>query len=93
LRARFFPAGTRYDYECGCKRSFSVHDSTSIAFAFVAGLVLSAVGALVIRFPPGSAIGAESSNRWVGVGLAVFGAVGWLMFAARVRGRIVHPEA
>lgn len=58
-----------------------------------AGLVLSSAGALVIRFPPGSAVGAESTNRRFGVGLAVLGAVGWLMAAVRVRARIVPPEA
>jgi hypothetical protein len=92
-RARFFPAGNRYDYECACKRSFSVYDLAGIAFTFLAGGVVTAAGALVTMYPPGSAVGAENSNRWFGVALLVFGAAGWLMFVARVRARIVHPAA
>lgn len=92
-RIQGIPVGTRHQYRCsGCTRAFTVHDNGSIVFTFVTAIVLSAAGALVIAFPPGSAVGAEQSNQWFGVGLAVLGVIGWVMAGLAIRGRIVHPQ-
>ncbi len=92
-RARILPAGNRYDYACACKPVFSVYDVAGVVFAFLAAGGLAAAGLLVTVYAPGSAVGAERSNRWFGIGLLAFGAIGWGMSAARVRARIVHPAA
>lgn len=86
------PIGTQYDYRCArCAKTFKVHDVPGTLFASLLALVLFAAGALVILHPPGSAVGAEESNRWFGYGMVVLGVIASLVFAARVRGRLAHP--
>ncbi len=92
-RAGGLPVGTRNEYRCGaCSRSFVVPDVSGIVFSFVTASLLSAGGALVIAFPPGSAVGAEQSNQWFGVALVAFGMIAWVNFAFGVRARMIHPE-
>jgi len=84
--------GTRHDYECaGCGSRFSVHDAWGIVVAGLFALVLLGLGTLAILVPPGKAVGAERSNQWFGLGLAVLGvcALGW--FGWRLQQRLVHP--
>jgi DNA-directed RNA polymerase subunit RPC12/RpoP len=86
------PIGMRYDYRCArCGDRFKVHDVGGVVFAGLLAAALSAAGALVMLHPPGTAVGADQSNRWFGVGMAVLGAVAWLVFASRIRGRLLHP--
>jgi DNA-directed RNA polymerase subunit RPC12/RpoP len=91
-RMQGIPVGTRYQYRCSaCSRAFTVHDNRSIVFWAITAIVLCAAGALVLAFPPGSAVGAERSNQWFGAALVVFGAIGWLIVGLAIRGRIEHP--
>lgn len=86
------PLGVRHDYRCAaCARSFAVHDVAGIVFAGVLASVLSAAGALVVLHPPGAAVGAVESNVRIGVGIAIIGAIGWVIFGWRLRGRVAHP--
>ncbi|MEO8797918.1 MAG: hypothetical protein ABI551_08540 [Polyangiaceae bacterium] len=92
-RMRGIRVGTRYDYACArCSQTFSVSDAAGIAFSCVAALALSAAGALIVAFPPGSAVDAERSNQWFGAILIVCGAFFWVQVVLRARGRILHPE-
>ncbi|HSO40219.1 MAG TPA: hypothetical protein VLT33_47160 [Labilithrix sp.] len=83
--------GNRYEHACDrCKATFSVEDSARIASALVAAVALCCAAAFVVAHPPGSAIGAEDQNRWFGIALAVFGALGWLRLGLLLRQRFVH---
>jgi hypothetical protein len=85
--------GTHTRYTCsGCANEFAVHDRRAVAFAFAAAIVLSAMGALVVAFPPGSDVGAELSNRWFGVGLLAVAAIAWVILVLRIRARRAHPN-
>jgi hypothetical protein len=61
-----------------------------VAFSMSAAAFLTAVGALVTMFPPGSAVGAESSNRWFGIGLLTIGVLTWIVPTLRVTRRLRH---
>ena len=83
----------RYDYQCPrCARAFTVHDVRGVVFSFVAATVLSALGTVVIVFPPGSGVGAEESNRWFGLVLLTLATVAWVSGGMRMRARRAHPE-
>lgn len=85
--------GSRYEYHCRqCTKAFAVHDDRALIFSFVLASALCAVSALIILNPPGSAVGAEQSNRWFGVALLVFAAIGYVSFAFRIRARLSFPK-
>ncbi len=87
-----FRIGARYDYQCHlCSTRFEVHSIGYLVTVSVLAGVLTALGVLMIVHPPGAAVGAEQSNRWFGVGLALLGAYLWLLFMVRLRGRLAHP--
>lgn len=87
-------SGTRRRYTCSrCGNDFTVHDDRAVVFSFVAATMLSAIGALLVAFPPGSAVGAEASNRWFGVALLAVAALAWVIVALRIRQRRAHPIA
>lgn len=87
-----FSIGRRYDYRCTrCEKIFAVHDAGGLVFASLVAVVLFAAGTLVIVHPPGAAVGAESSNRWFGIGMVGLGAIALLVFVGRLRGRLAHP--
>lgn len=91
-QTRWLSLGTRYRYTCSrCASGFTVHDDRAVAFAFVAASVLSAMGALVVAFPPGSEVGATASGRWFGVALLAVAAMAWVSFARRICARRAHP--
>lgn len=91
-RMQSIPIGTRHVYRCAaCAESFTVSDVTGIVFSLVAGFGLAGFGALILAFPPGSAVGAERSNAWFGVGLLACAALAWAMAALQVRARVIHP--
>ncbi len=86
------PVGTRANHvcpRCGC--NFEVSDGLGVATMAVAALALSAFGLLLVVYPPGSAVGAERSNRLFGVGVLALGALTWAALASRVRARARHP--
>lgn len=86
------PLGTRRDYRCvRCERPFGVHDGWGMVSMALIGVALSGAGSFIIAFPPGAAVGAEASNSLFGVALVVFGALAFVLFAARVHGRATHP--
>ena len=85
------PIGEIHEYSCpACKRTFNLHNGWSVAFSMGSAAFLTAVGALVTAFPPGSAVGAESSNRWFGVGLLAIGVLTWIVPTVRIAGRLRH---
>lgn len=43
-----------------------------------------------VVFPPGSAVGADASNRWVGVGLLALSALAWTTLVLWLRARRAH---
>ena len=87
----FVVVGNRYEHLCDrCKQTFSVQDTPRIASALVATAALCCAGAFVVAHPPGSAIGAESQNHWVGVALVAFGVLAWLRLALLIRDRKLH---
>ncbi len=93
-QTRWISLGTRCLYTCTtCGSSFTVHDDRAIAFAFVAAAVLSAAGTLVVLVPPGAKVGAEASNRWLGVSALVVAVAAWTAFARRIGSRRAHPTA
>ena len=90
--AKGLRVGTQLHYSCArCKRDFGVSSNGSIAFALFAAVFLSAIGWLVVVQPPGSAVGAEESNRWFGWVLAAFGAAAWIVAGSRIVARLRHP--
>ena len=91
---RSISLGNRYRYVCSrCAAVFTIHDPLAIAFALVAASLLSIVGVLLVTIPPGSAVGAEASNRWFGVGVLTGAAAFWTAFGLRIRARRKHPRA
>lgn len=91
-RAQGLPVGTRARHvcpRCGC--TFEVSDGLGVATMAVAAMALSAFGLLLVVYPPGSAVGAERSNRLFGVGVLVLGALTWAALTSRVRARARHP--
>lgn len=93
-RTRWVSLGKRFRYTCtACASDFTVHDDRSFVFGFAAATVLSAVGTLIVRFPPGAAVGATQSNRWFGVALLAFAVGAWLMLARWLLARRAHPLA
>lgn len=88
---RMIPIGEVHEYSCdACKRTFNVHDGWSVAFSMGSAAFLTGVGALVTMFPPGSAVGAESSNRWFGIGLLAIGVLTWIVPTLRIGQRLRH---
>lgn len=67
-----------------------MHSTGSLAFSIFAAGVLSGAGWLVVTNPPGSAVGAQDSNRWFGWVLCGFGAAAWAIFVARAWARHRH---
>jgi hypothetical protein len=91
-RSKLGRVGFRYGYSCSvCRASFSVFSDLNIAFVVFACAVATAAGALVVVYPPGSAVGAESSNRVFGYAILALSVFGWGFFASRVRTRLRHP--
>lgn len=92
MRSAGIRPGSRQLYTCtSCKRTFEISDNAATAFMFVAAALLSAVAWLVIVHPPGAAVGAESENRWFGVGIGVFALAGWALGIQMIRARVIHP--
>lgn len=92
-RMRGIPIGTRHEHACTrCASVFHVYDGAGIVFAFVGGLLLLAVGLLIVVHPPGAGVGAERDNRVFGFAVLAFGAMSWLMFIARISARSRHPR-
>lgn len=88
----FVPVGRIHQHDCNkCGATFNVHDAWAIAFAIFAAGFLTAIGVLITVYPPGSAVGAESENRWFGIALLVVGALTWVIPALRIRARLRHP--
>jgi hypothetical protein len=82
----------RYDHKCAlCSKAFKVHDVRYFVKVSLVAACFTALGALVILFPPGAAVGAEHSNRWFGIGFAALGAVLWLLVIYRIQVRSAHP--
>lgn len=91
LRA-LIPMGHVHEHACdACKATFNVHDLASVLTSALAASILTAAGATVIAFPPGSAVGATASNRWFGVGLLGIGLLAFAVPATRLAGRLRHP--
>ena len=87
----FIPIGSVHEHSCAaCGATFNVYSVTAVLFASFAAAILTAAGALMVLHPPGSAVGAESSNRWFGVGLLVVGLLAWIVPASRNVGRWRH---
>ncbi len=90
-RVKGLRVGTHFHHSCpACRRDFSVASLGAIAFSLFAMTVLGGAGWLVVTHPPGSAAGAEGSNRWAGWVLVAFGAGAALIAVARARSRLVH---
>ncbi len=91
-RVQGVPVSTRARHACPrCGTSFEVTDGLGVATMAVAALALSAFGLLLVVYPPGSAVGAERSNRLFGVGVLALGALTWAVLTSRVRARARHP--
>ncbi|MBL8954520.1 MAG: hypothetical protein JNK82_27320 [Myxococcaceae bacterium] len=89
---RGLTVGTHFHHVCAaCKSDFSVPSTGAISFSFFATLFLAGVGAIVVINPPGAAVGAQDDNRWFGWGLLAFAFGGLVVFAARLRARVLHP--
>lgn len=86
------PIGTAQGHRCPhCARTFVVYDVPGLVFPAFAALVLAGFGALIIAFPPGSAVGAQESNGLFGVALCVAGAIA-LLLLVRLGARQLHPS-
>lgn len=63
-----------------------------MAFTGAYAIFVTFIGALIVVFPPGSAVGAEADNRIFGIVILVGGLACLAWFVAMVRARLVHPE-
>lgn len=84
--------GTRRAYRCQrCGLTFRIRSAGHIAVTLLYASFLSGVGVLIVLYPPGSAVGADSENRWFGVALLVLGlsCIGWGV--AMIRAHVKYP--
>ena len=93
VRARGLPVGMQYEHACTrCNRRFRIHSVGSVIFTVFCMLFLGTCGSLVTVHPPGSAVGAESENRWFGVGILVFAGLAFVLVVAKIVAHLRHPK-